>query len=282
MFNSGRQGDVSVHTPCWRLCVEVKVVGGKRPRRMRRFFKSLTCIPNKLVVSASNNCYRSAIRFTHTTTFLQSSPNPAGFSFDDTSGYSDYDETVNEEQNQDGVDSDEMEEWEDPLHPTQYRERKVDKYGQAHGVGRRKTAVARVWIKPGVGQVKVNHKDVAEYFQSLPRSHALEAFQVTETAGLFDVWCLVRGGGSMGTNLFPSKILHAILGQAGAVRLGLARALEAFEPGLKPLLKRGIFSIVFLLTFLSQEKLLTRDSRMVERKKPGLKKARKRKTWVKR
>jgi small subunit ribosomal protein S9 len=202
------------------------------------------------------------------------------------SGYSDENDENYESEYED-LDSDELEDWEDPLHPTQYRERKIDKYGQAHGVGRRKTAVARVWIKPGVGQVKVNHQDVAEYFQNGARSHALEAFQVTETAGLFDVWCLVRGGGFMGKtfHLHQSRLHHfPLIGQAGAVRLGLARALEAFEPGLKPFLKRGSPPSPPLCNIIlpSVEKLLTRDSRMVERKKPGLKKARKRKTWVKR
>eukprot|EP00341_Mesodinium_pulex_P010231 CAMPEP_0116895020 /NCGR_PEP_ID=MMETSP0467-20121206/4635_1 /TAXON_ID=283647 /ORGANISM="Mesodinium pulex, Strain SPMC105" /LENGTH=187 /DNA_ID=CAMNT_0004565515 /DNA_START=59 /DNA_END=618 /DNA_ORIENTATION=+ len=138
--------------------------------------------------------------------------------------------------------------------PTQFREFQVDDLGRSYGTGRRKTAVARVWLKEGAGQCVVNKKNIAEYFPSGARSHALEPFLVTETAGMFDMLCTVKGGGQMG--------------QAGAVRLGIARAIEAFQPGFKPLLKK--------------HKLLTRDPRMVERKKPGLKKARKRKQWVKR
>lgn len=83
-------------------------------------------------------------------------------------------------------------------YPPQYRAREVDKYGQAHGVGRRKTSIARVWIKPGVGQVKINYQDVAEYFTIGERTHALEAFLTSETAGYFDAWCLVHGGGKSG------------------------------------------------------------------------------------
>mmetsp|Transcript_374 Transcript_374/g.685 ORF Transcript_374/g.685 Transcript_374/m.685 type:complete len:220 (-) Transcript_374:201-860(-) len=142
----------------------------------------------------------------------------------------------------------------DRPHPTQFRTRSIDKFGAAYGTGRRKTAVARVWIKQGVGQFIVNRKNFAEYFQSGARMHALEPFLATDTAGLFDVWCTVKGGGRMG--------------QAGAVRHGISRAIEAFEPLFKPILKK--------------HKLLTRDSRMVERKKAGFKKARKRKQWVKR
>lgn len=92
----------------------------------------------------------------------------------------------------------------DELNPPHYRAREVDEHGQAHGVGRRKNAIARVWIKPGVGQVKVNHMDVSEYFDSLQRNIALEAFQVSETAGYFDVWCLAHGGGKVG-KLFRSN-----------------------------------------------------------------------------
>ncbi|CAE7311073.1 rpsI [Symbiodinium microadriaticum] len=138
--------------------------------------------------------------------------------------------------------------------PTQYREAAIDELGRSYGTGRRKTAVARVWLKKGVGECIVNKRNIADYFPCIARSHALHPFIVTETAGLFDVMCTVKGGGQMG--------------QAGAVRMGIARAIEAFEPGFKPLLKKY--------------KLLTRDSRMVERKKAGFKKARKRKQWVKR
>lgn len=90
----------------------------------------------------------------------------------------------------------------DTPNPPQYRAREVDENGQSHGVGRRKTSVARVWIQPGVGQVKVNYQDVADYFSNGERTHALRALQVSETAGMFDVWCLVHGGGKMGKLLF--------------------------------------------------------------------------------
>lgn len=105
------------------------------------------------------------------------------------------------------------------------RERKVDQLGRAYGTGRRKTSVARVWIKEGSGQFTVNNKSVVEYFPELQRHHALEPLKATETAGKFDIICTAEGGG--------------ITGQAGAVRLGLSRALEAFEPELRPPLSRG-------------------------------------------
>jgi hypothetical protein len=168
--------------------------------RMRRLVRSVAQLQNSVGGLLSINYYPTRC-ITFSSSLLNSTTSAAqsaGFVVDGTaSGYSAENDENNESEYED-FDSDELEDWEDPLHPTQYRERKIDKYGQAHGVGRRKTAVARVWIKPGVGQVKVNHQDVAEYFQNGARSHALEAFQVTETAGLFDVWCLVRGGGFMG------------------------------------------------------------------------------------
>ena len=123
----------------------------------------------------------------------------------------------------------------------------IDEFGRAYGTGRRKTSVARVWVKDGSGVFIVNDKEFVDYFQPLQRMHVLEVFQASKTAGLFDVWCTVKGGG--------------ISGQAGAVRLGISRALEAFNPSLRPSLSRA--------------GMLTRDSRRVERKKPGQKKARK-------
>lgn len=139
--------------------------------------------------------------------------------------------------------------------PTQYRNRSIDTFGRSYGTGRRKTAVARVWIKPGVGQFTINAKSIADYFPStMARFHVLEPFFHTETSGMFDVYSTVKGGGRTG--------------QAGALRLGIARAIEAFEPSFKPVLK--------------EKKLLTRDSRRVERKKPGQPKARKKRQWVKR
>lgn len=130
----------------------------------------------------------------------------------------------------------------------------IDEKGRSYGTGRRKTSVARVWIKEGNGDITVNHKRFIEYFQPQQRFDIVNVFVASGTAGLFDVWCTVKGGG--------------ISGQAGAVRLGIARALEKFKPELRPA--------------LSSAAMLTRDPRRVERKKPGQKKARKKFQWVKR
>ncbi len=137
---------------------------------------------------------------------------------------------------------------------SQIRERTVDDMGRAYGTGRRKTSAARVYLQEGGGQVLINGRALTDYFQFHLRKHALEALEFTETAGKFDIFCTVTGGG--------------LSGQSGAIRLGVARALEAFEPNLRPLLK--------------SYGLLTRDARSVERKKVGQKKARKKFQWVKR
>ncbi|CAM9186554.1 unnamed protein product, partial [Ectocarpus fasciculatus] len=134
------------------------------------------------------------------------------------------------------------------------KERNVDATGYAYGTGRRKTSVARVWIREGCGEIVVNGKNFVDYFTQTPREHILESFITSKTSGFFDVRCTTKGGGPMG--------------QAGAVRLGVARALEAYDPMLRPVLRSA--------------GLLTRDSRRVERKKPGQKKARKKFQWVKR
>ena len=116
--------------------------------------------------------------------------------------------------------------------PTQYRDRAIDEFGRSYGTGKRKTAIARVWIKPGVGQFIVNKRNITEYFPStMARYHVLEPFIHTETSGMFDVYSTVKGGGRTG--------------QAGALRLGIARAIEAFEPSFKPVLKQSM-SIVQL------------------------------------
>ncbi len=127
------------------------------------------------------------------------------------------------------------------------REPKIDKFGRSYATGKRKTAVARVWIKPGAGRIIVNHKDHADYFgrpvlQMIIKQPLIAANRKDQ----YDVFCTVAGSG-------PS-------GQAGAVRHGIARALTNFEPTLRGVLKAGGF--------------LTRDSRAVERKKYGRKKAR--------
>jgi small subunit ribosomal protein S9 len=126
-------------------------------------------------------------------------------------------------------------------------EPKLDNKGRAYATGRRKDAVARVWIKPGIGRIVVNDRDVKEYFaRPVLRMLLDQPFEAANRKEQYDVWCTVKGGG--------------LSGQAGAVRHGLSRALINFEPGLRPLLKRGGF--------------LTRDSREVERKKYGRAKAR--------
>ncbi|WP_422366514.1 30S ribosomal protein S9 [Pelagibius sp.] len=122
-----------------------------------------------------------------------------------------------------------------------------DAQGRSYATGKRKDAVARVWIKPGSGKVTVNGKDQTEYFaRPVLRMILDQPFVVADRTSQFDVVCTVRGGG--------------LSGQAGAVRHGISKALMLYEPGLRPVLKRGGF--------------LTRDSRVVERKKYGRAKAR--------
>ncbi|MDH5723551.1 MAG: 30S ribosomal protein S9 [Alphaproteobacteria bacterium] len=135
------------------------------------------------------------------------------------------------------------------------KEPKLDKQGRSYATGRRKDAVARVWIKPGSGKVSVNGKDQGDYFSR--NTHRLilnQPFLVSNRVGQFDVMCTVKGGG--------------LSGQAGAVRHGISRALENFEPALRPPLKKA--------------GMLTRDDRIVERKKVGKHKARRTKQWAKR
>jgi len=135
------------------------------------------------------------------------------------------------------------------------REPKLDKLGRAYGTGRRKDAVARVWVKPGSGQVTVNGRDQSIYFARKTQQLILnQPFLITDAVGQFDVICTVKGGG--------------LSGQAGAVRHGISRALENFDPALRPALKAA--------------GMLTRDARIVERKKVGKHKARRTKQWAKR
>jgi small subunit ribosomal protein S9 len=124
-----------------------------------------------------------------------------------------------------------------------------------HKIGRRKTAIARVYVQNGNGNVTVNGKDYKEYFPSLPLQYIVnQAFEVTGNLGKYDVKANVEGGG--------------VTGQAQAIRLALSRALVSISEESKPALK--------------SHSLLTRDPRMVERKKPGQKKARKRFQFSKR
>ena len=127
-------------------------------------------------------------------------------------------------------------------------EPKIDSLGRSYATGRRKDASARVWVKRGTGQVKINGRDISVYFaRPVLQMILAQPFETVERVGEFDVFATVKGGG--------------LSGQAGAVRHGISRALTHFEPGLRPALKAGGF--------------LTRDPRVVERKKYGKAKARK-------
>ncbi|MFG1478196.1 30S ribosomal protein S9 [Xanthobacter sp. V4C-4] len=124
---------------------------------------------------------------------------------------------------------------------------KLDKFGRAYATGKRKDAVARVWIRPGTGKITVNDRDIEVYFaRPVLRLLINQPFQAAAREGQYDVIATVAGGG--------------LSGQAGAVRHGLSKALTYYEPELRSPLKKGGF--------------LTRDSRVVERKKYGRAKAR--------
>src|SRR6202030_4591497 len=124
---------------------------------------------------------------------------------------------------------------------------KRDSLGRAYATGRRKESTARVWIKPGKGEILVNGKKVVQYFaRPVLRMLLTQPFLVADRYNQFDVFCTVSGGG--------------LSGQAGAVRHGISRALTYYEPDLRSILKVAGF--------------LTRDSRVVERKKYGKAKAR--------
>ena len=124
---------------------------------------------------------------------------------------------------------------------------KLDEHGRAYATGKRKDAVARVWVKPGTGKITINKKDFVEYFARPVLQMILQQPIVAAARdGQFDVIATVAGGG--------------LSGQAGAVRHGISKALTLYEPNLRPVLKKGGF--------------LTRDSRVVERKKYGKAKAR--------
>jgi small subunit ribosomal protein S9 len=127
------------------------------------------------------------------------------------------------------------------------REPVRDSLGRAYATGKRKDAVARVWIKPGKGKVTVNGKTIGEYFARPVLQMILrQPFTIANVEGQFDVMATVAGGG--------------LSGQAGAVKHGISKALQLYEPALRPALKAAGF--------------LTRDSRTVERKKYGKRKAR--------
>jgi small subunit ribosomal protein S9 len=124
---------------------------------------------------------------------------------------------------------------------------KLDKQGRAYATGKRKDAVARVWIKPGPGKILINERTIEVYFaRPVLRMLIQQPLVVSNRNGQYDVVCTVSGGG--------------LSGQAGAVRHAISKALTQFEPDLRGVLKRGGF--------------LTRDPRVVERKKYGRAKAR--------
>ncbi len=124
---------------------------------------------------------------------------------------------------------------------------KRDQWGRAYATGKRKNAIARVWLKPGTGKFLINGREITVYFaRPVLRMLLAQPFDIANRKDQFDVMCTVSGGG--------------LSGQAGAVRLGISKALTLYEPGLRPVLKKGGF--------------LTRDARVVERKKYGRAKAR--------
>lgn len=135
------------------------------------------------------------------------------------------------------------------------REPKRDSLGRAYGTGRRKDAVARVWVKPGTGKIIVNGREQEVYFKRKTQQLIInQPFLVSNQVSKFDVMCTVKGGG--------------LSGQAGAVRHGITRALADYDPELRGPLKAAGF--------------ITRDSRTVEPKKIGKHKARRTKQWAKR
>ncbi len=127
------------------------------------------------------------------------------------------------------------------------RKAKKDKFGRSYATGKRKDAVARVWIKPGKGNITINEKSIDQYFdRPVLKMIINQPFEVANRVNEFDVVCTVKGGG--------------LSGQAGAIKHGISKALNEFEPELRAVLKKAGF--------------LTRDDRTVERKKYGKAKAR--------
>lgn len=134
------------------------------------------------------------------------------------------------------------------------KEQKIDAQGRAYATGKRKNAVARVWIKKGTGKIEINERDGRKYLGREILFNIIRFPSATKNDNKFDVVATITGGG--------------LTGQAGALAHGISKALVAFEPSNHQALKAGGF--------------LTRDSRVVERKKYGLKKARKGQTYRKR
>ena len=131
--------------------------------------------------------------------------------------------------------------------PPEPREKKIDAWGRAYGTGKRKSSIARVWIKPGRGAITINGRLAKDYLASAVREMVIaQPLEATKMLGSFDVVCTVKGGG--------------LSGQAGAIRHGISRALQAYDPAWREIMK--------------PLGLLTRDARRVERKKFGRAKAR--------
>ncbi len=134
-----------------------------------------------------------------------------------------------------------------PVAETPPPEPEIDALGRTYATGKRKAAVARVWLKPGTGKITVNRRDQMVYFaRPVLRMLINQPFEAVSRAQQYDIWCTVTGGG--------------LSGQAGAVRHGISKVLALREPSLRGALKTGGF--------------LVRDSRVVERKKYGKRKAR--------
>ena len=149
---------------------------------------------------------------------------------------------------EDAAETAEAEEAAPPVEETPLREQEIDDLGRAYATGRRKDAVARVWLKPGKGMITVNGRDQSKYFaRPSLRLVINQPFDISERRGQYDIVATVKGGG--------------LSGQAGAVKHGISQALARYEPKLRSTMKAAGF--------------LTRDSRVVERKKYGRAKARK-------
>jgi small subunit ribosomal protein S9 len=157
------------------------------------------------------------------------------------------DAPVKERRSKDGPPEDHGVSTQGPQMQAVLREQQLDKHGRAYATGRRKDAVARVWLKPGSGKIEVNGREQEVYFaRPTLRLVINQPFGITDRVGQYDVIATVKGGG--------------LSGQAGAVLHGIAQALSRYEPALRTTVKRAGF--------------LTRDSRVVERKKYGRAKAR--------
>ena len=142
-----------------------------------------------------------------------------------------------------------------PIDTDSLNKPKLDELGRAYATGRRKTSSARVYLSKGKGKILVNNKELAHYFgRQVAQMLVMQPLKLTELDEQVDIKAMVKGGGSFG--------------QAGAIRHGISRALLEFDESLRPQLKSAGF--------------LTRDDRKVERKKPGLKKARKSSQFSKR